>query len=90
MEERRDVYYSGTVQGVGFASQPSGPRRVFSITGFVRNEPDGRVRVLVEGKSSEIDAFLFSLEREMARFIRDAKCDKCEATGRFKSFDIAY
>ena len=90
MEERRDVYYSGTVQGVGFRFATLRAAKGFSITGFVRNEPDGRVRVLVEGKSSEIDAFLFSLEREMARFIRDAKCDKCEATGRFKSFDIAY
>lgn len=90
MEERRDVYYSGTVQGVGFRFATLRAARGFSITGFVRNEPDGRVRVLVEGKSSEIDAFLLSLEREMANFIRDVKCSKCPANGQFKSFTIAY
>ena len=90
MEERRDVYYSGTVQGVGFRFATLRAARGFSITGFVRNEPDGGVRVVVEGKSSEIDAFLLSLEREMTNFIRDVKCSKRPANGQFKSFTIAY
>lgn len=90
MEERRDVYYSGTVQGVGFRFATLRAAKGYSVTGFVRNEPDGRVRVVVEGNSAEIDGFLFSLEREMANFVRDVKCDRLSATGQFKSFDIRY
>ena len=90
MKERRDVFYSGTVQGVGFRFATLRAAKGSSVTGFVRNEPDGRVRVVVEGNSDEIDGFLLTLEREMANFVRDVKCDRLPATGQFKSFDIRY
>ena len=37
--------------------------------GYVRNLPDGRVELLVEGETSEIDTFLTTIQREMARYI---------------------
>jgi acylphosphatase len=37
--------------------------------GYVRNLPDGRVELLVEGETGEIDTLLTTIQREMPRYI---------------------
>ena len=41
--ERRTVYYSGHVQGVGFRYETRSLANQFDVTGFVQNLDDGRV-----------------------------------------------
>ena len=53
-----EVYYAGRVQGVGFRYTVRSLAARFDVTGFVRNLPDGRVHLVVEGDAGEIDAFL--------------------------------
>jgi acylphosphatase len=67
--ERRRVYYSGRVQGVGFRYTCQSLARRFELSGHVRNLPDGRVEVVAEGESNEIDAFLAAIQREMDGYI---------------------
>ena len=48
--ERRRVYFSGRVQGVGFRVTVCRLAKHFPVAGFVRNLYDGRVEMLLEGE----------------------------------------
>jgi len=69
--ERRRVYYSGSVQGVGFRATCRWLARGFEVAGFVRNLSDGRVELVAEGEAVEIDRFLHAVRDEMGELIRD-------------------
>ena len=49
----RLVLFSGRVQGVGFRYTACHIARHFTVTGYVRNLPDGRVELLAEGNPEE-------------------------------------
>ena len=88
--ERREVLYSGRVQGVGFrytARQLAGD---FDVTGFVRNLADGRVQLVVEGQHTEIDRYLAALGEQLSGHIRDAASDVRPAIGEFSAFEVRY
>ncbi len=87
---RKNVHYSGRVQGVGFRWTT---RRVASgheVTGYVKNLPDGRVQVVAEGEKDEVNAFLADLEKAMAGHIRDRKVDESPACSEFDAFEIRH
>ena len=48
----------GRVQGVGFRAYAAREARRLGVCGWVRNELDGSVSVLVEGEDGAADAFL--------------------------------
>ena len=75
LQERRRVIYSGRVQGVGFRATCCWLARGFELVGYVRNLPDGRVELLIEGEPAEIDRFLESIRSEMGDFIRDVRSE---------------
>jgi acylphosphatase len=66
---RRRIFFSGRVQGVGFRATCQWLARNIEVAGYVRNLPDGRVELFVEGEGSEIDTFLTTIQREMSRYI---------------------
>ncbi len=74
-QERRRVFYSGRVQGVGFRATCRWLARGFEVVGYVRNLPDGRVEVLVEGEPAEVGRYLEAIQGEMGAFIRDTRTD---------------
>ncbi len=82
--EQREIYYSGRVQGIGFRYTARSIAAGRRVTGFVRNLPDGRVHLIVEGALDEVQAFIGSLEAEMGAYIRDAQVSVRPATGRFR------
>jgi acylphosphatase len=55
---RQKVFYSGRVQGVGFRQAVASIAQSHPVQGWVRNLPDGRVEVAVEGEQSAVRAFL--------------------------------
>jgi acylphosphatase len=71
--ERRRVYYSGRVQGVGFRFTAQDLAQRFGVAGFVRNLDDGRVELLAEGEAAEVAAFLDAVRREMDPYILDVQ-----------------
>ena len=89
-QQRREVYYSGRVQGVGFRFTVRAIASRFAVSGFVRNLPDGRVHLVVEGSAGEIDRFLDAIQAEMRHYIAAADQTAGPATGRFKAFEIRY
>ncbi len=78
--ERRRIYFSGRVQGVGFRATTSWLARGFDVVGVVRNLHDGRVEVVAEGEPAELDRFVESIQSELSGFIRslDASTEPVE------------
>ena len=88
--QRREVCYSGRVQGVGFRYTARSIARQFAVTGYVKNLSDGRVELVVEGRPQEIQAMLQAVRAEMGRYIRDVHEIPSPATGGFSSFDVRF
>ncbi|MBN2578208.1 MAG: acylphosphatase [Pirellulales bacterium] len=88
--QRRELYYSGTVQGVGFRYTARALARGFAVTGFVRNLPDGRVQLVVEGAAEEIGGFLESLRGELGHYIRQVDETVPSPGGQYQGFEIRF
>ena len=88
--ERREVVFSGHVQGVGFRYTTQDIARRFDVRGYVRNLSDGRVELIVEGTRDEIARFLAAIHERMGSFIRDVKSDSTAARDEFTDFSIRH
>jgi acylphosphatase len=67
--ERRIVTFVGRVQGVGFRATAVASASGYPVSGWVRNEPDGTVRVEVQGEAGAVEGMLADLRRRMGRNI---------------------
>ncbi len=89
MRKRAQVVYSGRVQGVGFRYSAREVACGFEATGFVRNLPDGRVELIVEGEQEELEAFLEAIHQsQLGNYIRGEDLNWHPATGEFTGFEI--
>lgn len=87
---RLTVHYSGRVQGVGFRYTTKTVAAGFEVRGKVRNLPDGRVELVVEGDHTELEEFRAAIrDAGLAGFIRDEQVSWAEATNEFRGFEIA-
>ena len=88
--KRMQVFFSGTVQGVGFRFTAERLARRFPVTGFVRNLDDGRVEVTAEGDEKSLVGFLTAIrESGMKSYIRDVEAHWSESQGCFGRFTIS-
>jgi acylphosphatase len=87
---RRNVFFSGRVQGVGFRAATAAIARRFEVRGFVRNLPDGRVELIAEGAEGELQRFLKAIRTQFDRHISDVESSERDATGEFDRFEIRY
>ena len=90
MKRRRvTVYYSGHVQGVGFRYTVKRLTAGFEATGTIQNLPDGRVELVAEGDSDELQAFLQAIrDSELGGLIRSEDVRWGTATGTLRGFQI--
>jgi acylphosphatase len=87
---RLQVYYEGTVQGVGFRFTVKMLASGFDVNGTVRNLPDGRVELVAEGAKTELSAFQQAIrESELGHFIRKEAVAWHEPAGDLRGFEIA-
>ena len=80
---RYDVYFSGRVQGVGFRATTRQIARGHRVAGYVRNEPDGRVRLEIEGDPADCKALLHEILDVFASNITSHTLDQRPPTGEF-------
>ena len=86
---RLQVFYSGTVQGVGFRYTVKSLANGFEVAGTVRNLPDGRVELVAEGTKDELSAFQQAIrESELGHFIRKEDTAWNTPTGELRGFEI--
>ena len=90
MDKSLRVYYSGSVQGVGFRFTAERVAGSLGIKGWVRNLRDGRVEVMCEGREAALKEFLAKIEGVFKEYIRGADVSWGEATGEFAGFDIRF
>ena len=86
---RRITTFSGHVQGVGFRYTARTVAAGFEVAGTIRNLPDGRVELVLEGERAELEAYCQALrESGLAGFIRDEAVSWAGATNEFRGFEI--
>ncbi len=73
--ERRRIYFSGHVQGVGFRNTAERLARGYDVAGYVRNLSDGRVELVVEGRWPSISEFLAAIVTEMEPYVHDVSSE---------------
>jgi acylphosphatase len=85
---RAHLYFSGTVQGVGFRYTTLAFAKALALLGWVRNLSDGRVEAVVEGPREKIEELLSKLKVQFGRCIRDQQIEWTESRGEFGDFSI--
>ena len=88
--QRREVHYLGRVQGVGFHYTVRQLAHDYPVTGFVKNLPDGRVYLVVEGPTTQVAEFLAEVAREMEHYISDTQETAAPATRQFREFAVRF
>jgi acylphosphatase len=88
--ERRQVIYSGRVQGVGFRFTCRHIAQGHAVTGFVKNLDDGTVQLIAEGLPDVLDRYLAAIAERMGPNIRRATTTSSPPTGEYSSFEITY
>lgn len=85
------IFILGFVQGVGFRRFVKGKAVRLGLKGWVKNLPDGRVEVTVEGEKGIIEKLVKDLEK--GSFFADVKSvviDWDDTEEKFEGFEILH
>jgi acylphosphatase len=89
MRIARRFYVTGRVQGVGFRYFTQEVAMREGVTGYVRNLPDGRVEVLVEGDLEAVTRVERAIRSGPAgSHVLRVDADVLTPSGAFKSFRV--
>jgi len=88
-EKRLSARITGRVQGVGFRNFTQRRARRLGLTGWVRNEPDGSVRLEAEGAREALDDLVEAVHQgpRMAT-VDGVEVEWAEATDEFEVFRV--
>jgi len=91
MKKRAHIFVYGIVQGVGFRMFTYKIAKNLGLKGFVRNLPDGRVEIVVEGEEERIRELIRNVEKgpPLAR-VDKLSIEWEEYKGEFKDFRIVF
>jgi acylphosphatase len=88
--ERIDITVTGRVQGVGFRWHTVRQATALGARGWVRNQPDGSVRIVAEGERPALEALLAWAGRGPDHARVDTSHHVWQAAvGEFDGFDVA-
>jgi acylphosphatase len=88
--QRRTCYFSGRVQGVGFRYTAQNLAIQYNVKGYIRNAPDGRVELVIEGPDGDMDGLLEDIRRKMNGFISKVAVEESPGTGQFTRFCVRH
>ena len=83
-----DVVFRGRVQGVGFRYTARDMARESGITGWVKNCPDGSVRLLAEGEAAAVNDLIVRLSAFFS--VRESLVTCSTADSNYIDFTIEY
>lgn len=87
--ERLDARITGRVQGVGFRHFTTTTAHDLGLGGWVRNEPDGSVRLVAEGPPDALDRLVEAVrEGPAAARVDGVTTDRSDPTGDFDAFRV--
>ena len=87
---RAHIYFSGTVQGVGFRYTCRSYSVELGLKGWVKNLSDGRVELLTEGSKAVITELVQKLKDHFGGYIHGVQEDYLDANGEFIDFKVAF
>ena len=87
---RAHVIFFGFVQGVGFRFTTKMLASGYTVSGWVRNLPDGTVELEAQGEKKEVHAFIDRIKSEMNRYIKDVKMAWTEAKANERGFAVRF
>lgn len=88
--ERRTVFFSGNVQGVGFRNTTVQLSSGLELAGTVRNLADGRVELIVEGAPTEIDKLVARLRERFGSNINNVEQSSSAPQGMVPGVRVSY
>jgi len=88
--ERLDITVTGRVQGVAYRWHTLQQAQRLGLVGWVRNRPDGSVRIVAEGPRERLEALLAWAGRgpEHAR-VQECRYVWQDPTGQFEDFQVS-
>jgi len=85
--QRLTAYVSGKVQKTGYRARVLSLARDFGLKGYVQNLDDGRVKVVAEGETSDLESLLAAIAiKNTIINVVDIKSEFSSVTGDFESF----
>lgn len=87
---RRLCHFAGRVQGVGFRYTVKNLALQYNVGGYVRNLPDGRVELVMEGPDEQMQYLFDDVARRMTGYIREVADQLMPATGEFLSGEYGH
>ena len=85
-----EVVFHGRVQGVGFRFTTRKLALEEGVVGWVRNEPDGTVRMVAQGQDERVSRLLDRLQEQMAGNIRRTDVTESFDENPFQTFEIRH
>lgn len=85
---RATLFFSGRVQGVGFRFHTNEIAKKWKVAGTVENLDDGRVKIVVEGETGEIDHFIQAIAVSMCGNIKEIQRFESAASDEFVNFSV--
>jgi acylphosphatase len=90
-QHRLSARITGRVQGVGFRNFTLRNARDLDLTGWVRNEPDGSVRLEAEGSRDALGELHDAVQRgPHAARVENVEADWSTADDAFDVFEVRY
>ena len=91
ISQRVSATITGRVQGVGFRNFTRRTARRLGLTGWVRNEPDGSVRLEAEGPTDELEDLVEAVhDGPRAARVRSVEVRWTDDTEGFRQFEVRF
>lgn len=87
---RLRIEYRGRVQGVGFRATTRSIASGYNVAGYVRNQPDGSVELVIEGPAHEVDQVLETIQDRLATNIKSVTAENTAPDEPLSGFTIRY
>jgi acylphosphatase len=86
----KHVIFVGRVQGVGFRFTALAVANRFSLTGLVRNLPDGTVEMVAQGPADDVDDCIRDIKETFADHIRETNIEEIPYEPKYQDFKITF
>jgi len=88
--ETIEYIFSGRVQGVGFRYTIRQIAAKYPVKGYVKNQSNGTVKLLVQADENAIELFFSEIKRYFSENIRDVSKNIVTSAKNYSNFDIKY
>lgn len=89
MNKRLEIFIKGDVQGVSYRYHAKDIAKKLDIKGWIKNEPDGSITIVIEGDEDNLNAFLaWCRQGSPLSEVKDVISRDGEYTGEFEKFEV--